>query len=272
MSRPLLIDAFPFHDELDMLEMRLVELYDTVDRFVLVEADVTHQDRRKPSYYLDNAERFSPWADKIVHVWGTGLPTRGEDPDAWSREWAQREFIADGLAEIGVSDHDLVMQSDVDEIPIPLAARNAMPGDGFLVFGQRGHFWAVDWLHPQQWRGTVIGSVSAIARLNGRHRFASMRDMRGYAACPERLLDAGWHFSWLGGPERATKKVDSFCHPEVEARIRGAIDNDNFYWREGWHVDGYKLQPVEVNDEWPRWIVDGNAPDIWFRPREAEAA
>jgi hypothetical protein len=39
MSRPLLIDAFPFHDELDILEMRLTELYETVDKFIIVEAE-----------------------------------------------------------------------------------------------------------------------------------------------------------------------------------------------------------------------------------------
>jgi beta-1,4-mannosyl-glycoprotein beta-1,4-N-acetylglucosaminyltransferase len=68
VSRPLLIDAFPFHDELDILEMRLTELYETVDKFIVVEAEVTHQDEPKPSYLRDNWERFSPFHDKIVHA------------------------------------------------------------------------------------------------------------------------------------------------------------------------------------------------------------
>ena len=81
------------------------------------------------------------------------------------------------------------------------------------------------------------------------------------------MIDAGWHFSWLGGPERAMHKVNSFCHPEVEAEIRGSISNDNFYWREGFHVDGLRMAPVDVDDEWPKWIRDGNAPASWYRPR-----
>ena len=36
MSRPKVIDTFPFNNELDMLECRLTELYDAVDHFVLV--------------------------------------------------------------------------------------------------------------------------------------------------------------------------------------------------------------------------------------------
>jgi flavin reductase (DIM6/NTAB) family NADH-FMN oxidoreductase RutF len=44
MSRPRVVDCFPFNNELDMLECRLTELYDAVDAFVLVEARVDHQD------------------------------------------------------------------------------------------------------------------------------------------------------------------------------------------------------------------------------------
>lgn len=265
----MIIDAFPFHDELDILEMRLTELYDTVDWFVLVEADVTHQDQPKPSHYRDNLDRFAAFADKIVPVWATGLPSMVDNPDPWAREHAQREHIRTGLATIGVSDDDVVMQSDVDEIPTALHARNVKPGRGFVSFEQRGHFWAVDWLYPPGWRGTVAGTVVSLGRLqqaHPHHVFGSMRDMRNQAGlvC---IPDAGWHFSWLGGPDRAVRKVDSFCHPEVEAQIRGAIANDNFYWREGFHVDGEKMRPVDVNDEWPRWIVAGNAPANWYRPR-----
>jgi len=271
MSRPLVIDCFPFHDELDMLEMRLTELYEAVDRFVIVEADATHQDRPKPSYYLDNDERFASWADKIVHVWATGLPTLAGAPDPWARELAQREHIATGLERIGVAGHDIILQSDVDEIPRALNARNVRPNGKVQVFGQRGHFWAIDWLYPRQWPGTTALTVDTLGRL-GSTPFGAMRTLRTSADCPAYMLDAGWHFSWLGGPERALHKVNSFCHPEVEADIRGSIANDNFYWREGFHVDGLRMAPVDVDDEWPKWIRDGNAPGSWYRPRVPVAA
>lgn len=264
MTRPLVIDAFPFHDELDLLEMRLVELYDAVDWFVIVEADVTHQDRPKPAFFREHKERFEAFRDKIVAVWATGLPTIEDFPDPWAREHAQREHIATGLEAIGVTDQDVILQSDVDEIPTALHARNARPGGRLVSFAQRGHFWAVDWLYPLPWHGTVAATVGGLARLGDRP-FGKMRDARNLA--PIKLPDAGWHFSWLGGPERALRKVDSFCHPEVEDRIRGAIANENFYWREGFHVDGQQMTPIDVDDTFPRWIRDGNAPASWYRPR-----
>lgn len=266
MSRPLIIDAFPYHDEADILEMRLTELYDAVDWFVIVEADVTHQDAPKPSYFRENAERFQPWHDKIVNVYATGLPTLAEDPDPWARELAQREYIGDGLEQIGVASTDIILQSDVDEIPRALYARNVRPGNGMLSFGMAGHFWAVDWLYPYPWQGTVAATAGVISRLGGA-KFGHMRNMRNTVSCPPHMQNSGWHFSWLGGPDRARTKVGSFCHPEVKDDILGALDNDNFYWREGWHVDGAKMAPVDVDDTWPKWIRDGNAPAHWYRPR-----
>lgn len=266
MTRPLLVDAFPFHDELDILEVRLTELYDTVDWFVLVEADVTHQDRPKPSYYRDHRDRFAAFADKIVPVWATKLPTLADNPDPWARELAQREHIATGLAHLGVGDDDIVMQSDVDEIPRADAARNVRPGKGFVGFHQRGHFWAVDWLYPPGWNGTVAGTGASIHRLGDRTPFGNMRGVRNQPGLVT-MPDAGWHLSWLGGPDRAVKKVNSFCHPEVEKQIRESIADDNYNWRTGVHVDGVKMTPVDVDHTWPKWIVEGNAPDSWYRPR-----
>ena len=263
----MIVDAFPFHDEVDILEMRLTELYDAVDWFVIVEADVTHQNEPKPSYYCDNRERFAAFADKIVPVWATGLPTLTDDPDPWARELAQREWIGEGLRRIdGVDGDTVLLQSDCDEIPRAMHARNIHP-KGFAGFHQRGHFWAIDWQYPPGWRGTVAATVGFLGSLGSPTPFGVMRTARNQCPVAPGYQDAGWHFSWLGGPERVTKKVNSFCHPEVEDRIRGAIDNDNFYWREGWHVDGEKLRPVEVDESWPKWIRDGNAPDSWYRPR-----
>ena len=265
MSRPLVIDAFPFNNELDILQMRLEELYDSVDRFVLVEARKDHQDHDKTLWFADNRERFAPWADKLVHVVAGPMPSRQDAPDPWAREHAQREYIADGLAQIGVSDQDVILQSDVDEIPMALYARNCRPGGKAWSFGQRGHFWAVDWLYPFTWYGTVAMTVKALGALRPDKRFAYMRDLRLTCECPPHLQDAGWHFSWLGGAERAMAKVGSFCHPEVRERIVEGLETDSFL-RAGYHVDGTKMTPVDVNDEWPAYIRERRCPESWWRP------
>jgi hypothetical protein len=264
MTRPLVIDAFPFHDELDILECRLYELERAVDWFVIVEADVTHQDRPKPWYLAENADRFKPWADKIVNVQASELPTAKDNADPWAREHAQREHIATGLSIIGVGANDIVLQSDVDEIPRALQARNVRP-QGLLAFEQRLHCFAVDWLHPEPWRGTVAGTGTSIKAL-GLMPFGRMRDSRNVAPCPPALRNAGWHLSWLGGRDRALHKLGAFCHPEIARETYEGLREDR-YLRNGWHVDGKRMAPYE-GDDWPKWIKERRCPESWFRPRD----
>ncbi len=70
----------------------------------------------------------------------------------------------------------------------------------------------------------------------------------------------------MGGRDAAFKKLGSFCHPEVADQIDAGLKTDLFL-REGMHVDGRVMIPMTVDDTYPQWIVDGNAPAEWFRPR-----
>lgn len=259
MSRPIVVDTFMFSNELDMLECRLVELDECVDFFVLVEADVTHTNQSKPFHFAEHCDRFDRWADRIVNVKATGLPS---DPDPWTREHAQREHLFAGLADLELPMNAVVLHGDVDEIPRPLQVRNIRPNRP-VVFGQRFHPFAVDWIHPEMWRGTVAAPLSVVHSLGS---FAAMRHLRFTAPCPPHMLDAGWHFSWVGGRDFAVRKLHGFAHSEIVDRSEGDMADDAFR-RNGVHVDGVKLSPVEVDESWPKWIVDGHAPSEWFRPR-----
>jgi hypothetical protein len=90
--------------------------------------------------------------------------------------------------------------------------------------------------------------------------------MRNTRNANQALPDSGWHFSWLGGQEAALKKLGSFCHPEIAERTLVGLTSD-LYLREGFHVDGRRMTPVDVNDEWPAFIVERRCPNVWFRPR-----
>jgi hypothetical protein len=271
MSNPRRFDCFPFAGtatELLLLECRLTELYDVFDKFVIVEATVDHQNHPKPLHYLEHQDRFEQWKDKIHYVVAESLPDTPHVENPWAREHAQREWIAKGLEELDANDDDIIFQSDADEFPNVVTARNVRPQrNELLSLHQRGHFWAIDWLYPfeEGWWGTVIGRWGGIKTL-AQHRpcgpFAAMRDSRN----ANRSITGGWHFSWLGGTEAIwLAKVNSFCHPEVEARI---VHNAATYYREGIHVDRKKMRPVDVDNTWPKWMQDPvNVPAEWLRPR-----
>lgn len=49
-------------------QIRLHELHEVVDYFVITECRVTHQNASKPLYYGENKARFAKFEDKIIHV------------------------------------------------------------------------------------------------------------------------------------------------------------------------------------------------------------
>ena len=61
------VDAFPFFNELDLLEIRLNLLDPYVDCFILSEATKTFSGLDKPLYYNENKERFEKFNNKIIH-------------------------------------------------------------------------------------------------------------------------------------------------------------------------------------------------------------
>ena len=59
----MIVDCFPFFNELDLLEIRLNILKDVVDKFVLVEASKTQTKLDKPFYFEDHKDRFADFLD-----------------------------------------------------------------------------------------------------------------------------------------------------------------------------------------------------------------
>lgn len=240
--------------EMALLECRLTELYDAIDGFVIIEAEMDHQGHPKPLGYTP--ERFERWADKITYVVAE-LPSVDDEPDHWEREQFQREWARVGLERFGIDGDDIVLHGDLDEIPRAICARNVRPyGKEYVAFQMRGHFHAIDWLYPPGWSGTVAARYETI------FSFRHMRDRRNRAT---QLPDAGWHFSWLGGPQVAVTKANQFAHAEVAQRVEA---DPLRWWREGIHVDGIKMAAVDVNTSWPAWmLVRANVPECWYRPR-----
>lgn len=252
-------DTFLFYDEVDMLECRLTELDEVVDRFVLCEGDTTNSGDPKPSYFLEHEERFAPWADRLVRVWATDLP-----PGGWVCEARKREWIRKGLR--GARPGDLVMLSDVDEIPHPENVRACNP-DSFVRFESSLYCFAVDWLHPEKWVGTIAGRYGTLGS-----SMQAIRELRHPQAGYLPSMSGNWHFSWVGGTEANWRKFNSAHDGDGQDQaIRTGLLNGNSFLREGFHVTGVKLTPVTVDETWPRYIYERRCPPEWFREQEVAA-
>jgi beta-1,4-mannosyl-glycoprotein beta-1,4-N-acetylglucosaminyltransferase len=71
------------------------------------------------------------------------------------------------------------------------------------------------------------------------------------------IHDGGWHFTWMGGVERARLKLQSFAHNEYnkpeyldEKNILNAIQNQKFFLD-----DKIKLKPVPLDNSFPDYIL-----------------
>ena len=109
----MVYDCFQFFNELDILKLRLHIMNPVVDRFVISEATETFSGNPKPLYYEENKEMFAEFADKIIHVVVDDTPP-GYTHD---RDTFQKNAVGRGLKDC--TDEDIIIFSDLDEIPNP---------------------------------------------------------------------------------------------------------------------------------------------------------
>jgi Glycosyltransferase family 17 len=262
-------DCFPFFNELDLLEARLTELDGVAYRHVLVEAPVTHQGNPKPLWYSENKERFSAWQDKIIHI-VADLPGGG----AWDREHAQNEAIGRGLD--GLRDEDILLLSDADEIPRAdvisrLGTRVEHPADRGpalrYVLPMRHHQLAVNLVDMGWWGGTMAsfgrpaGSIQSFRESRHSPEVPALRNRWGW------IIDAGWHFSWLGGPAAVRVKAHSYAHEERTAFLDESADR---LYREKISPESgvNRLLEVIIDESFPRYMQERKGPASWYWPGE----
>ena len=87
-------DCFTFFNELDVLEIRLKEMWEVTDHFVISESNLSHSGKTKDYILLDNWDRFKPYEDKIIRIQVDDMP---ETKDSWVREKFQRFSLGRGL-------------------------------------------------------------------------------------------------------------------------------------------------------------------------------
>lgn len=233
--RPLKVfDCFPFFNEFEQLRLRIALLEDVVDRFVVMEAHQTHTGKPKPLYLAESGATDLLGHPKLVHR-AVDLPVGYSH---WEREQYQREAIGSALQALGAAPEDMVLVSDVDEIPTVAAVQrargelSACTERALFVFEQRMFYFRLNyemvWSRKLPWLGTAAARVGDAPSVNGmrttgryiRGRHAQNFD-RGFR--PRLLPDAGWHFSYLGGDAALNEKLSAYAHQETSRQDRRGV-------------------------------------------------
>lgn len=262
-----IVDCFTFFNELDLLKFRLEELYDKVDHFVLIESTKTFTGQVKPLYYSLNKDEFEKWNDKITHVVVTDMPISLPQykidelvalPEIrninWVREHHQRRSVGKGLARLNLNFDDVIILSDLDEIPdLNIAEKNIKFLDmGPIVFEQDWYIWNLDWMKGMKWRGSTMFTYSHY--VNNKDIFQHLRNIRWDDVTEESeftIINCGWHFSWFGSSEFIRKKMFAFAHTETATEYFRNLKNIEYLVREG-------LSPEEPHEEGMRLLSTEN--------------
>ena len=224
-----LVDMVLFFNEIDILEIRLQELSDVVDTFVIVESDRTFAGRAKPFFVERFQGRFAEWASKIVyHQAHFNIAFAPKQSERFANEALHRDEFTTLATKLDLAPDDIVVIADVDEVWHPRCA-DVLPemlrdADlvSFVLKNYRGYTNNIGnyALNGQPWRGPV----ACFAGLLGTER---PDRIRRYSRSPEEpcgytvstLTDAGWHFSSMGGAEAFWIKSQNFSHTTDPYRV-----------------------------------------------------
>ena len=201
-----IVDCFIFYNEIEMLNYRLELLKDVVDYFVIVESTRTFIGKPKDLYL--NVKN-----DKIIHIVVDDLPfLNPSKSEIWKNEKFQRNCIARGLEQITLNPDDIIIISDVDEIPDPetLKCLNfpfdcyALEQDFYYynLETKMNHNWYYSKIMKYSW---YISSCLSLDQIRwGNYNF---------------IKRGGWHLSYFGDTEFISNKIQNFSHQEYNKEI-----------------------------------------------------
>lgn len=245
----MIIDCFTFFDEFEILEIRLHELDEWVDRFVLVECAETYSGEKKPLYFLKNKNKVKSFLPKITHLIA---PAPKNPKDFWVRIKSQTDYLINALDDC--ADGDLILIGDVDEIPKGLDFTEILLGErGFVVFVQRQYFFYLNLRRPGGWPGTVMMPFGRIKDDFDNSMFdARIIRRSGYA-----VKSGGWHFTKVGDIDSVALKLKSSGHYNLPSIKKMWSDKKNLHnvMEVSRAIKGRKLS-VSPIDEHPKYFLD----------------
>ncbi|KAI4375348.1 hypothetical protein MLD38_013230 [Melastoma candidum] len=179
-------DAVLFSNEVDILTIRWKELYPYITQFVLLESNSTFSGIRKKLVFAENREKFKFIEQRLTYGVIGGRFKKGENP--FVEEAYQRVALDQLLKIAGIEDDDLLIMSDVDEIPSAHSINLLRWCDDIppvLHLQLRNYLYSFEfYIDNKSWRA----SVHRYQR--GRTRYAHYRQTNNL------LSDAGWHCSF----------------------------------------------------------------------------
>jgi beta-1,4-mannosyl-glycoprotein beta-1,4-N-acetylglucosaminyltransferase len=255
-------DCFPFFNETHILDLRLNVLDEFIDFFVIVESTVDHQG--KPKKLNFDPKEFKKFSKKIIYIEVDDTPENIKKPHIKGEslvEQYQRNSLTRGLK--NCQDNDLIILSDVDEIPNLNKLSSFNKKKKYAVFSQKMFNYKINLFNKTEsnWHGSKIclkkyfKTPQWLRNLKFKqYPFWRLDKPRNYQI----IENGGWHFAYLQSPENISKKIKSFAHGEFNKENFSSANNIEEKIKTGKDIFDRKIsyEKVEIDSSFPKYILD----------------
>lgn len=222
-----------YFDEDLLLDVRLSTLNKYVNKFIISESRYTHNGSKKKLNF--DISKFSKYKEKIIYIVVENEPPnilkvsendsdekKGEKLilNGMARDYYQRENLHKGLK--NANDNDLVLISDLDEIPNLNNQDFTKVNDKILIFKQKMFYYKFNLLYKNfKWFGTKgilkknFISPQWLRNIKPKKynwwRIDTILSNKKYTNLSI-IENGGWHFTCIRSPEDLEKKMLNFAH------------------------------------------------------------
>ena len=229
----MIIDAFPFFQEIELLKVRLDYLGETVDKFLISESEIDFAGNNKQVILNKRCIDTLPYKNKLIVVqnkhsqilkkiiYPLAKRLKWRKP-LWGIQLKQRNSLVKIIKKF--DSKDILLFGDLDEFPNADQIENLKSlltenPEKVYTFNQRSLVYNIYNKDENPiWRGTVACSIKKAVKTTPN----SLRKKRHSS----KMVANGWHFSYFGSNSQIQNKIRSVALVEKHFDLLNPSIND----------------------------------------------
>ena len=243
----MIYDCIYFFNEIDILKLRLEEIGNIVDKFIIIEGSHTFSQQPKISFFNKYKDTFKKYNDKILHFIVDLSHLLTKTTNRWDYEYYQRNYVTIILKQLEVNNEDIILISDVDEIPyykILKESINIINNNNNIINNNIILFHMIEYRYyfnykltdkEREFIGTFMIKYNTLKNIKNiqldiRNKYCCHRSYNSVTKNKNNniifLKQAGLHLSSFGGTHCLIYKLQNYSHSEHDDQTKSRITNN----------------------------------------------